>query len=181
MSRIQALDPASATGEAKALLDAVGAQLGATPNFIRVLANSAPALRAFLGLHGGLGEGALDAGMRERIALAVAEENACDYCLSAHAAIGRRAGLDRAEIDAARRGTSADGKAAAAVAFAKALVAQAGGVSAAEIEAVRRAGYAEGEIVEIMVNVGLNLLTNTLNKAADVEIDFPRVGRLEAA
>lgn len=181
MSRLQVINPASASGEAKVLLDAVQAQLGATPNFIRVLANSAPALKAFLGLHGGVGEGALDAKTRERIALAVAEQNACQYCVSAHAAIGRKVGLDAAEIEAARAGTSADARAAVAVAFARALAEHNGQVTAAEIAAVRAAGYSDGEIVEIIVNVGLNVLTNILGKATQVEIDFPKVELRRAA
>ncbi len=181
MSRVPVIDPATATGQAKALLQAVQAQLGATPNFIRVLANSAPALKGFLGLYGGVGEGALDTKTRERIALAVAEENACQYCVSAHTAIGRKVGLDAAEIAAARTGTSADAKAAAAVAFAKALAEHDGQVTAAEVEAVRQAGYSDGEIVEIIVNVGLNTLTNILGKATQVEIDFPKVELRQAA
>jgi uncharacterized peroxidase-related enzyme len=181
MSRLQVIDPDSARGEAKALLDAVQAQLGVTPNFIRVLANSAPALKAFLGLHGGVGEGALDVMTRERIALAVAEQNACQYCVSAHAAIGRKVGLDAAEIEAARAGTSSDARAAAAVAFARALAEHNGQVTGAEVAAVRAAGYSDGEIVEIIVNVGLNVLTNILGKASQVEIDFPRVELRRAA
>jgi uncharacterized peroxidase-related enzyme len=181
VSRVQVINPADANGEAKALLNAVQAQLGATPNFIRVLANSAPALKAFLGLHAGVGEGALDAKTRERIALAVAEENGCQYCVSAHTAIGRKVGLDNAEIEAARAGTSADARAAAAVAFAKSLAEHGGQVTAAEVEAVRQAGHSDGEIVEIIVNVGLNVLTNILGKATQVEIDFPKVELRRAA
>ncbi|HEV7370842.1 carboxymuconolactone decarboxylase family protein [Arenibaculum sp.] len=180
MSRIPMIDPAAATGEAAVLLAAVQSQLGVTPNFIRVLANSAPALKGFLGLYGGTGEGALDLRTRERIALAVAEENACQYCVSAHAAIGRAAGLDDGEIAAARAGGSRDAKAAAAVAFAKALAAHGGEVTAAEFGAVREAGYTDGEIVEIIVNVALNVLTNMLGKATQVEIDFPKVALLAA-
>lgn len=175
MPRIPAIEPASATGEAKVLLDAVQAQLGVTPNFVRVLANSAPALKAFLGLYGALGEAALEPRTRERIALVVAQDNGCRYCVSAHTAIGRKAGLDQAEILAARAGGSADAKAAAAVTFAKLLNEHRGDLTPAEFEAVRSAGYTDGEIVEIIVEVALNLLTNILNKAAEVEIDFPKV------
>ena len=52
MSRVQAIEAKTATGAAKPLLDAVQAQLGITPNFIRVLANSPKALEGFLGLYG---------------------------------------------------------------------------------------------------------------------------------
>jgi hypothetical protein len=52
VSRVQIIDPKTATGPAKPLLDAVQAQLGITPNFMRVLANSPKALEGFLGLYG---------------------------------------------------------------------------------------------------------------------------------
>jgi uncharacterized peroxidase-related enzyme len=181
MSRVNVIDPDSARGEARELLDAVQAQLGATPAFIRVLANSPAALRGFLGLYAGVGAGSLGAQTGERIALAVAQENACEYCVSAHTAIGRKAGLSVEEILAARAGRSADAKAAAAVAFAKSLVENAGAVSAAEVDALRAAGYDDAGIVDIVVAVSLNVLTNFLGKATRVEIDFPRVGLGRAA
>jgi uncharacterized peroxidase-related enzyme len=181
MARIPAVDPATASGEDKTLLDAVQAKLGMTPNFLRVLANSPAALRAFLGLHGIAEQGSLDPRTHERIALALAEQNGCEYCLSAHPAIGRRIGLTGAEMEANRRGTSHNARAAAAVAFARALVEHKGEVTNAEIEAVRQAGYDDAAIVEIIVHVGMNLLTNILGKASRVEIDFPKVPLRPAA
>jgi len=175
MSRVTIVDPKTATGDARALLDAVQQQLGVTPNFIRVLANSPKALEGFLGLYGALGSSSLDKAMQERIALAVAEGNACAYCVSAHTAIGRHAGLSNEEMQLNRRGTSADAKAAGTVAFAKALNDNLGEVTAAEFDAARAAGLSDGEIVEVIAVVALNIFTNVLGKATRVEIDFPKV------
>jgi uncharacterized peroxidase-related enzyme len=175
MARVQVVDPKTATGEAKQLLDAVQGQLGVTPNFIRVLANSPKALQGFLGLYGALGEAALDKPTQERIALAVAEGNGCQYCVSAHTAIGRHAGLSNEEMALNRQGTSEDVKAAAAVAFAKALNDNVGEVTTAEFEAARTAGLSDAEIVEIIAAVAINIFTNILGKATRVEIDFPKV------
>ena len=175
MSRINVVNQENANTEQKALLDAIQSQLGMVPNFLKVFANSPAALRAFLGLHGIASEGSLDAQTRERIALAVAQQNACEYCVSAHTAIGRKAGLDAGEIEANRAGTSQDTKAAAAVKFARALVEQSGEVTTAEILEVRNAGYSESDIVEIITHVGMNILTNIVGKASRVEIDFPKV------
>jgi uncharacterized peroxidase-related enzyme len=175
MSRFNVVTNENANAEQKALLDAIRSQLGMVPNFLKVFANSPAALRAFLGLHGIAGEGSLDAQTRERIALALAQQNGCQYCVSAHTAIGRKAGLDAAEIEANRAGTSGDAKAAAAVKFAKRLAEHNGEVTTAEILAVRNAGYGDAEIVEIITHVGLNVLTNILGKASRVEIDFPNV------
>ncbi|MFU8816896.1 MAG: carboxymuconolactone decarboxylase family protein [Pseudomonadales bacterium] len=98
-------------------------------------------MKAFLGLHGIANGGKLDPQTRELIALALAQQNACEYCLSAHTAIGRKAGLDGAEIDGNRAGTSRDARAAAAVKFARALVEHTGDVTTAELADVRNAGY----------------------------------------
>lgn len=175
MSRITAIDPKTATGEPRALLDAVQVQLGAVPNFLRVLAHSPQALGGFLGLYGALGAAALDKPTQERIALAVAEGNACDYCLSAHTAIGRRSGLSNEEMLLNRRGSSAHAKAAAAVALAVALNERTGDIAASDLDAARRAGLTDGEIVETIAVVALNLFTNILNKSLRVDIDFPKV------
>lgn len=181
MARVAVVDPKTATGEAKALLDAVQSGLGMVPNFIRVLANSPAALQGFLGLHGIAGAGALDPKTRERIALAVAEQNACQYCVSAHTAIGRKAGLDGDEMLANRAGRSSDRKAEAALTFARALVEHTGAVTSAEVDAVRAAGHSDAEIVEIISHVAMNIFTNLLGKATQVDIDFPRVALNEAA
>lgn len=175
MSRINIVTTETANNEQKTLLDAIQSQLGMVPNFLKVFANSPAALRAFLGLHGIASQGSLDAQTRERIALGVAQQNACEYCLSAHTAIGRKAGLNAAEIQANRAGTSQDAKAAVAVKFARSLVDNMGEVTTAEILEARNAGYSDAEIVEIITHVGMNILTNLIGKASRVEIDFPKV------
>lgn len=175
MARIKVITHEIANAEQKALFDAIQSQLGIVPNFLKVFANSPEALKAFLGLHGIANGGSLDPLTRERIALALAQQNECQYCLSAHTAIGRKVGLNGAEIDANRAGTSQDAKAAAAVKFARALVTHTGNVTNAELDEVRNAGYSDAEIVEIITHVGMNLLTNLLGKASHVDIDFPKV------
>lgn len=175
MSRINVIDHNNANADQKELLDAIQSQLGMVPNFLKVFANSPTALRAFLGLHGIAGDGSLDPQTRERIALALAQQNACEYCVSAHTALGSKAGLNGAEIEANRAGTSQDAKAAVAVKFAKALAEHSGEVTTGEILEVRNAGYSESDIVEIIAHVGMNILTNILGKASRVEVDFPKI------
>src|SRR5271155_2592629 len=104
------------------LLEAVKKQLGVVPNLFRLVATSPAALEGYVSLSGALGKGELPAANRERIALAVAEVNGCDYCLSAHTYLARNvAKLDDAEITANRNGASNDMKADAAIRFAAKL------------------------------------------------------------
>ncbi len=177
MSRIPL--PASidaAPAASRPLLEGVNKMLGSVPNLFRITANSPAALEGYLGLNGALAKGSLTPQTRERIALAVAQINGCDYCLSAHAYLGKTlAKLDEAEIAANRNGGSTDPKADAAVRFAVKLVLDRGQVSDADVSAVKLAGYSEAEIVEIVAHVALNTLTNYLNEAFDTPIDFPVV------
>lgn len=175
MSRINVIEQHTANAEQKALLDAIQGQLGMVPNFLKVFANSPVALQAFLGLHGVANAGSLTPQTRERIALALAQQNSCEYCVSAHTAIGRKAGLTGDEIAAARAGTSEDAKAAIAVKLARSLVEHKGDITTAELIEAREAGYTDADIVEIITHVGMNLLTNILGKASRVDIDFPKV------
>jgi uncharacterized peroxidase-related enzyme len=177
MSRIQTHASIEASPvAAQPLLQAVQKQLGVTPNLFRVVASSPAALEGYLGLSGALGKGQLQAATRERIALAVAEINGCDYCLSAHSYLGKNlAKLDDAEIAANREGRSLDATADAAVRFAASIVRARGHVSDADLQAVKDAGYTDGQVVEIVLHVALNTLTNYINEVAKTEIDFPVV------
>ena len=80
-----------------------------------------------------------------------------------------------------RQGTSSDPKAAATVAFAKAVNDSLGEVTTAEVGAARAAGLSDGEIVEVIAVVALNIFTNLLGKALRVDIDFPQVALFEGS
>ncbi len=84
MSTLPLVDPATATGAAADLLAAVQRGLGVTPNMTKAMANSPALLKGYLEFSGALSTGVLDSATREQIALAVAQDNGCSYCLSAH-------------------------------------------------------------------------------------------------
>jgi len=175
MSRLPAIQTEAADGKAKQLLEAVQAKLKLTPNMTRVMANSAAVLDAYLSFSGALAGGSLPAKLREEIALEVGEQNACQYCVSAHTAIGKLTGLTEAEIEQARDARSNSPKHTAALAFARQLVAKQGKVEEVEFDAVRRAGFSDGDIAEIVAHVALNIFTNYFNLAAAVDVDFPKI------
>lgn len=173
---------ADAPESSRPLLDVVAKQLGSAPNMFRAIATSPQALEGYLGLSGALGKGSLPAATRERIALAVAEINGCDYCLSAHTYLGRNlAKLDDAEITANRNGASNDPKADAAVRFAAKVAKDRGHVTDADFAAVKLAGYTDAQLIEIVQHVALNSWTNFFNSVFQTAIDFPVVEARKAA
>ena len=172
----------AAPAASRPMLEAVKKQLGVVPNLYRLLANSPAALEGFLGLSGALGKGMLPAATRERIALAVAEINGSNYCLSAHSYLGKSmAKLDDAEITANRDGRSNDPKADAAVKFAAKVARERGHISEADLRAVKAAGYDDAQVIEIVQHVALNDFTNYINLVAQTDIDFPVITARKAA
>jgi uncharacterized peroxidase-related enzyme len=164
-----------------AILDAIHGAFGATPNMFRAVANSPAALQALWSFFGALGGGSIPAKLGEQIAVAVADRNACEYCLAAHTALGRKAGATPAEMSAAQTGESADPATATALRFALKLVDQRGQVNDADVASLRAAGFGDGQIVELLAHVALNLFTNYVNVAFAVPVDFPGVKLRSAA
>lgn len=181
MSRITAIELNQAQGKTAELLGAVQKMLGGAPNMFRTAAQSPAVLEAMVGMFGATAHGTLRPKVREAIALAVAEANGCDYCLSAHSALGAGAGLSQEERDQARAGMSLDPKTNAILQLGKALVLGRGRLSEGTLDAVRSAGVTDAEALEVVANVALNIFTNYFNLLADTDIDFPIVRARTAA
>ena len=175
MSRIPPVDRNTTNDGVRRNFDAVQKQLGVVPNMMRTMAQSPSVLEGYLGFAAALRRGRLPVGLQEQIALAVAETNSCDYCLSAHTALGLGAGLSNHELAAARVARATDPKSAAALQFAQAVVGSRGDVRDQDLARVHAVGYTDGEIAEIIAHVALNVFTNYFNRAAQTDIDFPLV------
>jgi alkylhydroperoxidase family enzyme len=119
MSRLNVPSREQSPVASKLLLAAVEKQLRVVPNLFRLLGLSPATLEAYVSFKGALGK-TLDVKTRERIALAIAQLNSRDYCLSAYPYLGLNlAKLDETEVRRNRQGHSGDVKADAAVVFAR--------------------------------------------------------------
>lgn len=181
MNRVPLVDRNATTDDRKALLDAIHGAFGTTPNMFRAVANSPAALKSMWSAFGALGGGVIAPKLGEQIAVAVADRNACEYCLAAHTALGRKAGASAEEMQHAQAGESADARTQAALRFALKLVDDRGQVGDADVQALRAVGFGDEEIVEILAHVALNLFTNYVNVAFAVPVDFPAVKLRRAA
>lgn len=181
MSRITAIDPAQAAGKTAELFTAVKSKLGVVPNLMRTLGQSPAALEAYLAFSGTLAKGVLPAKVREQLALAIGEANACDYCLSAHSLLGKGAGLSPEAIVDARLARAEDPKVDALLTFAATVVNARGVVADEALAAVRSAGASDAEIIEVIAHVALNTLTNYTNHIAQTVVDFPKAPALPAS
>ena len=94
MPRIEPLSIDDAEGKTHATLNGTLKAIGFVPNLFATMANSPAVLDAYTNFRNALNRAALPAALREQIALTVAGANGCDYCASAHTAIGSKLGVD---------------------------------------------------------------------------------------
>jgi AhpD family alkylhydroperoxidase len=167
-------DEAATEDEAEALAEIRGAW-GGVPRLARVIARSLPLTRALLAYGTALGSGRFGGRLTEQIAIAVANENRCAYCLAAHTAAGRALGLDERELADARTGRSADAATQAALSFVQAVVRERGHVSDADLDAARAAGWTDGDLVELVGHAIATTLTNYLHHLSRVPVDVAPV------
>lgn len=180
MPRITPIDPASVTGDTATHLAGARKLFGGTPNLITTAANAPAAVGAMVAFFAHLAKASLGPKVGEQIAIAVAQANACGYCLSAHTAVGAMHGVSPAALAAARRAQSPDPRTAAILTLAVAINESRGHIDDRTLTEARAAGLSDAEIVEVVAHVALNVFTNYLNNVAETTIDFPEVA-LDAA
>jgi uncharacterized peroxidase-related enzyme len=173
MQRILPVEPGQASGKTKEQLDQIQKRFHRVPNMHATMANAPAVLDAYLAMNAALAHSSLDAVLRERISLAVASANSCDYCLAAHSAGAKALKIDDAEIAKARDAESSNPHYQAALKFARAVVEDMGQVTDAEMAAVKKAGWSDAAILEITAAVAANIFTNYFNHVVGTQVDFP--------
>jgi uncharacterized peroxidase-related enzyme len=150
---------------------------GSVPNLFAALGHLAPAsLAAVLNAEGALASGSLSKRDLETIKLAVSESTGCDYCVAAHAMLGKMAGLSAEALKQIRAGeTTGDPKRDALVRFVRTLLLSRGTVSQADFDAIRAAGYTDAQLADISLGIALTIFTNAFNRINDTDVDFPPV------
>jgi alkylhydroperoxidase AhpD family core domain len=175
MPRINPIKEHELDSATASILEAVGKKLGMVPNLFSTLAHAPAALNSYLGYSDNLTKGVLSAKQREIVALAVAQYNKCQYCLSAHSLMGKGAGLTEDEIAKARNGHATDVLDHTIASFARDVTDARGLITDDAFNVYSKQGLSHSMMIEIVANVALNLLTNYINHLAETEIDFPIV------
>jgi uncharacterized peroxidase-related enzyme len=173
MPRITAPTADTADPEQQALLSATRKQLGMVPNLYATMAASSHTLRGYLDMRDALSRGALTPRVREQLALLIAHENACEYCVAAHVKRASRMGLDDAELRDVQEARSDDPHTAAVLNVARYVLRERGRVDDAVLTRARDRGVTDAELTEIVGHVALNVLANYFNHVAQPDLDFP--------
>jgi len=162
----------TASPESAELLAAVESQVGFIPNVFAVLAESTPALAAFVGLNGAFGESTLSAIEREVVQLAASAENGCSYCVAGHTVFARNQAIDAATIEALRcENDLPDPRLDALARFVRAITQRSGHDCEAELAAVLDAEYTRGQVLEVIVGISVKTLSNLASNVFEIPVD----------
>jgi uncharacterized peroxidase-related enzyme len=178
MQRIQTIEADKASDRVKDLYQEVESNLGTVPNMIRTMANSSVVAEAYVNFWNLMGQGVLPATLREQISLHVAESNGCSYCVSAHCALSKAAGLRDEEVRDGRLGHSPDVKTDTALKFVSHVLDTRGAVTTEEFTSMRDVGYTDEEITEVIALVAFVIFSNYFNNATGTVNDFPKAAEL---
>lgn len=153
-------------------MEAVGKKFGFVPNLIRELAAAPAAVKAYVTLSGLFDETSLTPVERQIVLATASAENGCAYCVAAHTAGLKMAGLADDQIEAIREQRRlADRKLEALRTLTTAVVDTRGWIDDADLDAFLQAGYTREQVLEVLVGVAMKTLSNYANHIAQTPLD----------
>ena len=161
------------------VFDACKAALGFVPNFALMLGYSPHVLDSYLHLSDGQAQGVFNQTERETILLAVSQFHGSPYCLAAHSAYARAAGLSAEETIDARKGTLADEKLNFLARFARAIAEHRARVPREMMDDFEAYGYGAQALMDVIGLVVESTFSNYVGLLTKVPVDFPEVEWVE--
>lgn len=175
MARLKPIKPEHAKGELGELYSTIEKGMGKVPNIFQYMGNSPLAVKAYLNLAAALEKSSFSKEERELIALAVSEANHCNYCLAAHSALGKAAGVKEKNLLDARHWKGESPRVTTVLQFSKKYVDKKGFVSDEDFRQLKDAGLSDKEVVDLFLIVMATMFTNYFNHLNETPVDFPAV------
>jgi len=176
MPIIQTVPPEDATGAVAQIYGAMKEAIGFVPNGIQALSASPHCLGAqadHIGYY--MGQTALGGPLLAAIRYLVAGHTDCEYCIGMNMGMLMQAGLERAQIEAAREDTELlpfDERDKAMLRLALKVIHNSSGITAADLDTVRAHGWNDQEILEGISHaahaVAVDMVLNAVKVEADV-------------
>jgi len=161
----------------QAIFDNLEKGLGFVPNLYAAFAYNDTALGDYLQLQNR--KSTLKAKEREVINLVTSQVNECQYCLSAHTALGKMNGFtDEQVLELRAGGASFDEKLNTLAALTQSFVITRGKPDAALVDAFFAAGYSKANLVDVIVVIGDKIISNFIHGVTQVPVDFPEAPAL---
>ena len=162
---------ASAPAASQPLLRGLHEAVGFVPNLAARMSESPTLLEAFLKLREVNSRGTLDPVTRELIAIAVATETGCTYCVAAHTTFAQKLGGPEAAVSAARAGAEPeDARLRALLRFTRALVQRRPDVPDRARD-VLAAGLPLPALLDVLVAIAVPMVATSVHQLGPVPLD----------
>ncbi|MEM9101096.1 MAG: carboxymuconolactone decarboxylase family protein [Pseudomonadota bacterium] len=151
----------SAPASSKPILEAAKKKMGFVPNLMATMAESPVMVESYLTLMGLFDKTELTETERQIILMTNNRLNGCTYCMAAHTAVSKMAGVDDAIIEALRNGSPLqDPKLEALRTFALIINESRGWATEEQVNRFLAAGYTQQAVLDVIVGTSLKVLSN---------------------
>lgn len=162
----------SAPDGAKETLGQVEAHYGFVPNLLGMMSESPGLLKGYVTLSKLFAETTLSPLQQQVVLLTVSRFNGCDYCMAAHSMSAKRVGLPQDIIESLRQGVAVSNDNLESLrAFTTAILESRGFPAEDDVERFIEAGYSRANVLDVVLGIGLKLLSNYTNHIVHTPLD----------
>jgi len=157
--------------------DSIVKSIGFMPNLFATLGLSDNGLSRYISFQND--KSSLTNKEKEAINLIVSEVNDCNYCRSAHTAIGKMNGFTEEQTLEIRKGqVTFNKKLNVLVKLSQDIVNTRGKLNQNYLELFFNEGYTKGNLVDVIIQIGEKTIANYLHNVTQVAIDFPNIPKI---
>ena len=162
----------SAPDRSKPALQQLQQAFGMIPNIAGVMSNSPVLINSLVGLFGNVHGGGFTEAQVQILLLTNAVTNECAWAVAFHSALGRKAGLSSADVQAIREHQlPKDGKNAALSLLARTLIQKRGRLDDQDIDQFVAAGFAQELALEAVAAVAASTITNYTGSVTRIPLE----------
>ena len=171
--------PETASPDAKVLLDKIQSGYGFIPNLFAYMAEAPVTVEAYLMLNELITKSSLTPAEAQTALLTVSIENNCDFCSTAHRAIGKKSGINPETVESLMNNQPIkDAKDSALVSLTRSIVRERGWLAEPQIDEFINAGFTKQQVFEVILVVTIKTLSNYSNHLTKPEANPELLGML---
>jgi glyoxylase-like metal-dependent hydrolase (beta-lactamase superfamily II)/alkylhydroperoxidase family enzyme len=139
---------------------------------LRTIAESPAVLEGYISLSKAFDRSSLNANEQHIVQLSTSFENEIPYCVAGHTTFARMQEVPDDVVQAVRQGEPIpDAKLEALREFTSKVVKQRGRVTQNDVQGFLKAGYTRAQVLEVILGVGLKIISNYTNQIAETPLD----------